>query len=139
VQTVPLTGAIIVTTPQEVAVIDAVKAANMFRIENINVPIIGIVENMAWFTPAELPENKYYLFGSGGGEKLSKELDVPLLVQLPLIQSVQQGGDQGSPVAMDENDISYKMWQGLSEKVIGEVNKRNEQLEPTKIVKIIHH
>src|SRR5690606_7221920 len=93
VQTVPLTGAVIVTTPQEVAVVDAVKAMNMFLLDAVNVPILGVVENMSWFTPAELPDHKYLLFGSGGGEKLARIGETPLLAQLPLVQSVREAGD----------------------------------------------
>jgi ATP-binding protein involved in chromosome partitioning len=97
VQTVPVTGVVLVTTPQEVALIDAIKAMNMFMLESINVPILGVVENMAWFTPAELPENKYYLFGQGGGKKLARESHSVLLGQIPIVQSIREGGDIGKP------------------------------------------
>jgi ATP-binding protein involved in chromosome partitioning len=97
VQTVPVTGAVLVTTPQEVALADAVKAMNMFLLDQINIPILGVVENMAWFTPAELPDNKYYIFGEGGGKKLAKMSKSVLLGQIPLVQSIREGGDTGKP------------------------------------------
>lgn len=103
VQTVPVTGAVLVTTPQEVALADAIKAMNMFRLEQIGVPILGVVENMAWFTPAELPENKYFIFGQGGGKKLARESNSVLLGQIPLVQSVREGGDTGKPAILENN------------------------------------
>ncbi len=103
VQTVPVTGAVLVTTPQEVALADAVKAMNMFLLDQINIPILGVVENMSWFTPAELPENKYYIFGQGGGKKLAKMSNSVLLGQIPLVQSVREGGDTGRP-AITQSD-----------------------------------
>ncbi len=98
--TIHLTGAIVVTTPQPVALIDAKKGVDMFRNEKINVPVLGIIENMAWFTPAELPENKYYIFGKDGGKNLAEELGVPLLGQIPLVQSIREAGDEGTPIAL---------------------------------------
>ncbi|MFK7757515.1 MAG: P-loop NTPase [Flavobacteriales bacterium] len=103
VQTAPLSGAVIVTTPQDVSLADARKGINMFKMESINVPIIGLVENMSWFTPAELPDNKYFIFGKEGGKQLAQELDVPLLAQLPLIQSIRESGDAGRPAILQEN------------------------------------
>lgn len=100
VQTLQLTGAIVVTTPQSVALVDARKGVDMFRNEKINVPVLGIVENMAWFTPAELPENRYYIFGRDGGKNLAEELGVPLLGQIPLVQSIREAGDEGTPIAL---------------------------------------
>lgn len=100
VQTLQLTGAIVVTTPQSVALADARKGVDMFRNEKINVPVLGIVENMAWFTPAELPENRYYIFGRDGGKNLAEELGVPLLGQIPLVQSIREAGDEGTPIAL---------------------------------------
>lgn len=100
VQTLKLSGAVVVTTPQPVALIDAQKGIDMFRNEKINVPVLGIIENMAWFTPAELPENKYYIFGQDGGKRLAEEMQVPLLGQIPLVQSIREGGDNGAPIAM---------------------------------------
>ena len=95
-----LTGVIVVTTPQPVALVDARKGVEMFRNEKVNVPILGLIENMAWFTPAELPENKYYIFGKDGGKKLAEELNIPLLGQIPLVQSIREGGDEGTPIAL---------------------------------------
>ncbi|MBO7458175.1 MAG: Mrp/NBP35 family ATP-binding protein [Paludibacteraceae bacterium] len=95
-----LTGVIVVTTPQPVALVDARKGIEMFRNEKVNVPIMGLIENMAWFTPAELPENKYYIFGKDGGKALAEELKVPLLGQIPLVQSIREGGDEGTPIAL---------------------------------------
>ena len=100
VQTLQLSGAIVVTTPQPVALIDARKGIDMFRNEKINVPVLGIIENMAWFTPAELPNNRYYIFGQDGGKLLAEEMEVPLLGQIPLVQSIREGGDNGLPIAI---------------------------------------
>ena len=100
VQTLQLSGAIVVTTPQSVALIDARKGIDMFRNEKINVPVLGIIENMAWFTPAELPNNRYYIFGQDGGKQLAEEMEVPLLGQIPLVQSIREGGDNGLPIAI---------------------------------------
>ncbi|MBO4622010.1 MAG: P-loop NTPase, partial [Paludibacteraceae bacterium] len=100
VQQLHLTGAIIVTTPQPVALADARKGVDMFRNEKIDVPVLGIVENMAWFTPAELPNNRYYIFGKDGGKALAEEMQVPLLGQIPLVQSIREGGDNGEPIAL---------------------------------------
>ena len=100
VQTLHLSGAIVVTTPQPVALIDARKGIDMFRNEKINVPVLGIIENMAWFTPAELPNNRYYIFGQDGGKLLAEEMEVPLLGQIPLVQSIREGGDNGLPIAV---------------------------------------
>ena len=95
-----LTGVIVVTTPQPVALVDARKGVEMFRNEKVNVPIVGLIENMAWFTPAELPQNRYYIFGKDGGKKLAEELQIPLLGQIPLVQSIREGGDEGTPIAL---------------------------------------
>ena len=137
VQTVPVTGAIIVTTPQEVALADARKAANMFKLPNINVPIIGVVENMAWFTPEELPESKYFIFGQGGGDLLAKEYMVPLLGQLPLVQSVREGGDSGKPAILNESNTILK---AAFEQVVNNtarfISIRNDEKSATKIVEI---
>lgn len=116
IQTVNVTSAVIVTTPQEVAIADARKALSMFRLDTINVPILGIVENMAYFTPAELPNNKYYLFGEGGGKKLAEEYELPLLAEVPLVQSVREGGDSGKPIMMtdDTQNPAYKAFEDLA-------------------------
>jgi ATP-binding protein involved in chromosome partitioning len=136
VQTVPVTGAVIVTTPQEVSVVDAVKAMNMFMLDNINVPIIGIVENMSWFTPAELPNNKYLIFGEGGGKKLAKLSKSVLLGQIPLVQSIREGGDNGVPVAMQEKNPLKEKFDDLALNLIRQVQVRNEILGPTRVVEM---
>ena len=100
ISSVQLTGVIVVTTPQPVALVDARKGVEMFRNEKVNVPILGLIENMAWFTPAELPENRYYIFGKDGGKELAAELSIPLLGQIPLVQSIREGGDEGTPIAL---------------------------------------
>jgi ATP-binding protein involved in chromosome partitioning len=136
VQSIPITGAVIVTTPQEVSVVDAVKAANMFTRDNIKVPILGIVENMSWFTPAELPENKYYLFGEGGGKTLARKYNSVLLGQIPLVQSVREGGDAGKPIVMQEDNIITPIFKNLSEKFLQKVALRHELYAPTEIVTV---
>jgi ATP-binding protein involved in chromosome partitioning len=100
-QTVNVSGAVIVTTPQEVALADARKALSMFRLESINVPVVGVVENMAYFTPEELPENKYYIFGKDGGKRLAEEYEIPFLGHIPIVQSIREGGDNGKPVVQN--------------------------------------
>ncbi len=122
VQTLDITGAIIVTTPQEVALADARKGINMFQNDKINVPIWGIIENMAWFTPEELPENKYYIFGQDGGKKLAESMNVPLLGQIPIVQSIREGGDNGSPAALDTESITGKAFTQLAQNVIEKAN-----------------
>lgn len=136
VQTVPITGAIIVSTPQEVALADARKGINMFENNNIKVPVLGLVENMAWFTPEELPNNKYYLFGKEGCKKLAEEMNVPLLGQLPIVQSVREGGDNGKPVALDETTVMGKAFAELARRVVEETDRRNREMEPTKKVEL---
>lgn len=137
VQTVPITGAVIVTTPQEVAVVDAVKAMNMFLLPQINVPILGVVENMAWFTPAELPNNKYLLFGEGGGKKLAKLSRSVLLGQIPIVQGIREGGDAGKPAILGEEMITKEALMEVAKNVARQVALRNEMLEPTQIVKMM--
>ncbi len=134
VQTMGITGAIVVTTPQEVALADARKGINMFTGEKVNVPVLGIVENMAWFTPAELPENKYYIFGKDGGKRLADELSVPLLGQIPLVQSIRECGDAGRPVAVSDDSIMSSAFRSLAENVINCVNYRNSNMEATQKV-----
>lgn len=124
VQTIPVTGAIIVTTPQKVALADAIKGLAMFRQPQINVPVLGIVENMAWFTPEELPENKYHIFGKGGGENLSKKYDVPLLGQIPLVQSIRESGDSGMPAVLKAG-ITAEAFRSLAENMARQVAIRN--------------
>jgi len=136
VQTMGITGVVIVTTPQEVALADARKGVNMFTGEKVNVPVLGLVENMAWFTPAELPDNKYYIFGKDGGKRLAEELDVPLLAQIPLVQSIRECGDAGRPIAFDENSIVASAFRDLAEKVVERVDFRNENMDATKKVEM---
>ena len=136
VQEVAVTGAVIVSTPQEVALADAIKGINMFAGEKINVPVLGLVENMSWFTPAELPENRYYIFGKDGCKKLANKLDVPLLGQIPIVQSIREGGDKGKPSAMDANSIVGQSFTALAESVINQVESRNKNMAPTQKVEI---
>jgi ATP-binding protein involved in chromosome partitioning len=138
VQTIPVTGAIMVTTPQEVAVIDAVKAMNMFLLSNINVPILGVVENMSWFTPAELPENKYFLFGKGGGSRLATLAESELMVQIPIIQSVREAGDYGVPAASDPMHPLSETFKTLARNTVLQVERRHKLYKPTQTVKIEH-
>ena len=113
VQHLHLTGAIVVTTPQPVALVDARKGVDMFVNEKINVPVLGLVENMAWFTPAELPNNRYYIFGKDGGKQLAEELNIPLLGQVPLVQSIREGGDEGTPIALQDGHPAAKMFEEI--------------------------
>lgn len=130
VQEVPVTGAIVVSTPQDVALADAVKGISMFRSEKINVPVLGLVENMSWFTPAELPTNKYYIFGKEGCKKLAEKMDVPLLGQIPLVQSICEGSDTGQPVALNDS-ITGQAFMDLAEQLIASVDRRNSEHRPT--------
>ncbi|MBK5720721.1 Mrp/NBP35 family ATP-binding protein [Dysgonomonas sp. Marseille-P4677] len=136
VQTLAITGAVVVSTPQQVALADARKGINMFMNDKVNVPILGLVENMAWFTPAELPENKYFIFGKDGAKELAEEMNVPLLGQIPIVQSICEGGDKGIPVALNENSITGMAFIHLADNFIASVNKRNEELAPTKKVDV---
>ena len=117
VATLQLTGAIVVTTPQPVALVDARKGVDMFRNEKINVPVLGIIENMAWFTPAELPEDKYYIFGRDGGKHLAEDLGVPLLGQIPLVQSIREAGDDGAPIAMQTGHPAAAIFAAIAGKI----------------------
>ncbi len=134
VQTVPVTGTIIVTTPQEVATVDAVKAMNMFLLPSVNVPILGVIENMSWFTPAELPENKYYIFGEGGGKKMAKLSNSVLLGQVPLVQSIRESGDDGKPTVLEDNTETAKAFMKIAENTLRQVAIRNEMMDPTRKV-----
>jgi ATP-binding protein involved in chromosome partitioning len=135
VQNVPVTGAIIVTTPQKVALIDAQKALSMFAQPQINVPVLGVVENMAYFTPVELPDNKYYIFGKGGGKELADKNHVGFLGQIPLVQSIRESGDEGKPAVMKE-DITAEAFKKLAENVAQNVAIRNSEVEASKKVEI---
>ncbi|MDD2386052.1 MAG: Mrp/NBP35 family ATP-binding protein [Bacteroidales bacterium] len=134
VQSVPVTGAIIVSTPQEVAIADARKGVAMFKSKSINVPLLGLVENMAWFTPTELPENKYYIFGKGGTDKLAKEVNTKVLAQIPIVQSLCESGDSGKPAAMDITSIIGKAFYDLADNFLNAIKKRNNELPPTQQV-----
>lgn len=133
-QNLAVTGAVIVSTPQQVALADARKGIDMYRNDKVNVPILGLVENMAWFTPAELPENKYYLFGREGVKALAEEMGVPLLAQIPLVQSICESGDQGEPAALQAESLTGKAFAHLAEAVVRETERRNRQLPPTQVV-----
>lgn len=136
VQSVPVTGAIVVSTPQKVALADARKGVSMFRLQAVNVPVLGLVENMAYFTPAELPDAKYYIFGKDGVRNLSEELSIPLLGQIPLVQSVREGGDNGRPAVLDDSNPVSASFMQLAEKVMTEVEKRNALLDPTRVSQV---
>lgn len=125
VQTAPVTGAVIVTTPQDVALADAKKAIGMFTMQQINIPILGVVENMAFFTPMELPGNRYFIFGKGGGEKLALEFNTTLLGQIPIVQSIREGGDSGVPAMLDDNPISTNAFEEIAANVARAVAVRN--------------
>lgn len=135
-QTLAITGAVIVSTPQQVALADARKGVDMYMNDKVNVPILGLVENMAWFTPAELPENRYYIFGKEGCKQLAEELNVPLLGQIPLVQGICESGDQGTPVALDAETITGRAFLQLAAAVVRQVDRRNMELEPTRIVQV---
>lgn len=136
VQTMGITGAIAVTTPQDVALADARKGINMFTGDKVNVPVLGLIENMAWFTPAELPGNKYFIFGKDGGKRLAEELNIPLLGQIPIVQSIREGGDSGVPSAVSDNSIIGMAFRELAAHVVEQVDLRNKTLEATKKVEI---
>ncbi len=130
VQEVPVTGAIVVTTPQAVALADAIKGISMFRSEKIEVPVIGLVENMSWFTPAELPSSKYYIFGKDGGKELSEKMNVSLLGQIPLVQSICEGSDNGEPVALTDS-VTGNAFMDLATALIEKTEQRNREQRPT--------
>ncbi|MEZ7825897.1 MAG: Mrp/NBP35 family ATP-binding protein [Schleiferiaceae bacterium] len=136
VQNLPVTGAVIVSTPQKVALADARKGVAMFKMEQINVPVLGILENMSYFSPPEQPEKKYYLFGKEGAQKLAKTMEVPFLGELPLIQSIREAGDVGRPAALQEGTNIPLAFDEIARNIVGEVAKRNKDLPPTEIVRI---
>ena len=133
-QTLAITGAIIVSTPQNVALADARKGIDMYQNDKVNVPILGLIENMAWFTPAELPDNRYYIFGREGAKRLAEEMHLPLLAQIPLVQSICDNGDNGTPAALDENTMTGQAFLALAQSVVTVVNRRNKEKAPTQIV-----
>ncbi|MBQ8674419.1 MAG: Mrp/NBP35 family ATP-binding protein [Bacteroides sp.] len=134
-QTLAITGAVIVSTPQQVALADARKGVDMYTNEKVNVPILGLVENMAWFTPAELPDNRYYLFGREGCKQLAEEMNVPLLGQIPIVQSICESGDRGEPVALNTDSVTGRAFLQLAAAVVRQVDRRNVELAPTEVVK----
>jgi ATP-binding protein involved in chromosome partitioning len=136
VQSLPITGVVIVSTPQAVALADAKKGVSMFMSEAINVPVLGIIENMAYFTPEELPENKYYIFGKEGARNLAEDLEVPFLGEVPIVQSIREAGDYGRPAAMQTGSIIETVFEEITRNVVQEVVSRNESLPATEAVKI---
>lgn len=136
VQTIPITGAVIVSTPQPVAAADARKAIMMFKQQNINVPILGVIENMAYFTPAELPENKYYLFGKGGARKMAEQFELQFLGEVPIVQNIREGSDRGVPAVIDDEPIAKAAFIELAQRVAQQVAMRNANMEPTKILQV---
>lgn len=136
VQSLPITGVVIVSTPQAVALADAKKGVSMFMSEAINVPVLGIIENMAYFLPEELPENKYYIFGKEGARNLSEDLDVAFLGEVPIVQSIREAGDYGRPAAMQEGSVIQTVFEEITRNVVQEVVSRNENLPATEAVKI---
>ena len=137
VQTIPVTGAVIVTTPQEVALADAKKAIMMFDGPQIKVPVLGVVENMAYFTPPELPDNKYYIFGQDGGKRLADLFEVPFLGQLPITMSIREGGDMGKPALLHGDAVSQQAIDAVAQQVARQISIRNANLDPTKVVEVI--
>ena len=135
-QSLPITGAVVVSTPQAVALADAKKGVSMFMSESINVPVLGIIENMAYFTPEELPENKYYIFGKEGAKNLAEDLQVPLLGEVPLVQSIREAGDYGRPAALQTASVLEGVFETITRNVVQETVNRNEMLPPTEAIKI---
>ncbi len=137
VQTVPVTGAVIVSTPQAVAAADAKKAIMMFKQPQINVPVLGIVENMAYFTPRELPDNKYYIFGQGGARQMAEQFELPFLGEIPIVQGIREGGDRGIPAVVDDEPVAKEAFLTLAKKVAQNIAMRNANMEPTKVVQMM--
>ncbi len=135
-QSLPITGAVVVSTPQAVALADARKGVSMFLSESINVPVLGIIENMAYFTPEELPENKYYIFGKEGAKNLAEDLNVPFLGEVPIVQSIREAGDYGRPAALQTGSVIESVFEEITRNVVSETVKRNENLPATEAIKI---
>jgi len=135
VQTIPVTASVIVTTPQEVALADVVKGVAMFNSKSVDVPVLGIIENMSWFTPAELPDSKYYIFGKDGGKELAEQLEIPLLGQIPLVMSIREGGDNGIPAASKEDSLTGQAFLEVAEQVVHRLDLRNKFFKPSRKVK----
>lgn len=136
VQALPINGAVVVSTPQNIALADAKKGVAMFQQENINVPVLGIVENMAYFTPEELPNNKYYIFGQDGAKNLAEDIKTKFLGEVPLVQSIRESGDVGHPVALQEGTILETSFNNITKEMLSQLLKRNESLPPTEVVRI---
>ncbi|CAM1345832.1 Mrp/NBP35 family ATP-binding protein [Tenacibaculum crassostreae] len=136
VQAVPINGAVVVSTPQNIALADAKKGVAMFQQESINVPVLGIVENMAYFTPAELPDNKYYIFGQGGAKNLAEDIETSFLGEIPLVQSIREAGDVGHPVALQDNTPLSEAFTEVTKEMVSQLLKRNANLPPTEVVRI---
>ncbi len=136
-QTVPVTGTVIVTTPQDVALADAKKGIAMFGQAQMNVPVIGLVENMSYFTPAELPNHKYYIFGKEGGKRLADEYDLPFLGQIPLVQSIREGGDQGVPIMVSDDEITKQAFKEFAAHVVRGISMRNANMSTEKLVEVV--
>jgi ATP-binding protein involved in chromosome partitioning len=135
-QSLPITGAVVVSTPQAVALADAKKGVSMFLSDSINVPVLGIIENMAYFTPEELPNNKYYIFGNGGAKNLAADLQVPFLGEVPLVQSIREAGDYGRPAALQTASVIERVFEEITRNVVQQTVNRNESLPPTEAIKI---
>ncbi len=136
VQQIPITGAVIVSTPQKVALADVRKGVEMFKMPQINVPILGLIENMAYFSPEELPNNKYYIFGKEGAKNMAQEIDIPFLGEIPLVQSIREGGDTGIPIADNQDIFLAESYREITKKCVENVVKRNTELPPSEAVKI---
>jgi ATP-binding protein involved in chromosome partitioning len=136
VQALPINGAVVVSTPQNIALADAKKGVAMFQQNNINVPVLGIIENMAYFTPEELPNNKYYIFGKDGAKNLAEDIKTRFLGEIPLVQSIRESGDVGHPVALQEGTVLQKSFNDITKEMVAELLKRNANLPPTEVVRI---
>jgi ATP-binding protein involved in chromosome partitioning len=136
VQALPINGAVVVSTPQNIALADAKKGVAMFQQKNINVPVLGIIENMAYFTPEELPNNKYYIFGKDGAKNLAEDIKTRFLGEIPLVQSIRESGDVGHPVALQEGTVLQKSFNDITKEMVAELLKRNANLPPTEVVRI---
>jgi ATP-binding protein involved in chromosome partitioning len=137
VQTVPVTGVVVVTTPQDVALADAKKGIAMFGQAQLKVPIIGLIENMSYFTPAELPDNRYYIFGKEGGKRLAEEYDIPFLGQIPLVQSIREGGDQGVPIMMSDDEVSKKAFKEFAAAAARSISMRNANMSASDVSEVV--
>jgi len=136
VQALPINGAVVVSTPQNIALADAKKGVAMFQQKNINVPVLGIIENMSYFTPEELPDNKYYIFGKDGAKNLAEDIKTRFLGEIPLVQSIRESGDVGRPVALQDDTVLEKSFNDITKEIVSELLKRNADLPPTEVVRI---